>query len=63
MANAGETIVPTPCSSKLEATMEHCVGENGNNRRMPNCIMFKQVCDVIAGVLNKRLISRDVDGT
>ena len=55
MANVGETVVPTTFSLNVEAATEHCDGENGGDRRLPNHNLLKQVCDVIAGVHNGKV--------
>ncbi|CAH0482336.1 unnamed protein product [Peronospora belbahrii] len=51
MAGALDAVTPT-FSLKVEAAMEHCSGEDGGERRLPNHDLLKQVCDVIAGVEN-----------
>ncbi|CEG35386.1 pek protein kinase [Plasmopara halstedii] len=40
----------TTFSIKVEAVIDHCSGEDGGERRLPNHNLLKQVCDVIAGV-------------
>ncbi|KAK1928856.1 Eukaryotic translation initiation factor 2-alpha kinase 1 [Phytophthora citrophthora] len=47
-----ELVATTTFSLKVEAAMEHCSGEDGGERRLPNHNLLKQVCDVIAGVSN-----------
>uniref|UniRef100_A0AAV1UY81 Uncharacterized protein n=1 Tax=Peronospora matthiolae TaxID=2874970 RepID=A0AAV1UY81_9STRA len=50
MVGIGETVVTTTFCLKVEAAMEHCSGEDGGERRLPNHNLLKQICDVIAGV-------------
>ncbi|OWZ13754.1 PEK protein kinase [Phytophthora megakarya] len=50
-----ETVIMTTFSLKVEAVMEHCSGEDGGERRLPNHNLLKQVCDVIAGVSNGKV--------
>ncbi|GMF29314.1 unnamed protein product [Phytophthora lilii] len=50
-----EAVVTTTFSLKVEAAMEHCSGEDGGERRLPNHNLLKQVCDVIAGVSNGKV--------
>eukprot|EP00644_Phytophthora_capsici_P014458 jgi/Phyca11/503400/fgenesh2_kg.PHYCAscaffold_3_\ len=52
MAGPLELVATTTFSLKVEAAMEHCSGEDGGERRLPNHNLLKQVCDVIAGVSN-----------
>ncbi|CAI5705758.1 hypothetical protein KXD40_000783 [Peronospora effusa] len=55
MAGAVDAVVTTTFSLKVEAAMEHCSGEDGGERRLPNHNLLKQVCDVIAGVHNGKI--------
>ncbi|ETM00255.1 PEK protein kinase [Phytophthora nicotianae] len=50
-----EAIATTTFSLKVEAAMEHCSGEDGGERRLPNHNLLKQVCDVIAEVSNGKV--------
>uniref|UniRef100_A0AAV1UV79 non-specific serine/threonine protein kinase n=1 Tax=Peronospora matthiolae TaxID=2874970 RepID=A0AAV1UV79_9STRA len=50
MVGIGETVVTTTFCPKEEAAMEHCSGEDGGERRLPNHDLLKQICDVIAEV-------------
>lgn len=50
-----EVVATTTFSLKVEAAMEHCSGEDGGERRLPNHNLLKQVCDVIAGVSNGKV--------
>ncbi|KAG2810200.1 hypothetical protein PC118_g16766 [Phytophthora cactorum] len=50
-----EAVATTTFSLKVEAAMEHCSGEDGGERRLPNHNLLKQVCDVIAGVSNGKV--------
>ena len=55
MAGIVETVATTTFCLKVEAAMEHCSGETGGERRLPNHNLLKQICDVIAGVHNGKV--------
>ncbi|TDH70650.1 hypothetical protein CCR75_007165 [Bremia lactucae] len=50
-----EAVVASTFSLKVEAAIEHRIGEDGGERRLPNHNLLKQVCDVIAGVSNGKV--------
>ncbi|KAI9922427.1 hypothetical protein PsorP6_001392 [Peronosclerospora sorghi] len=55
MADVGGSFVTSTFSLKVEAAMEHCSGEDGGERRLPNHNLLKEVCDVIADIHNGKV--------